>query len=72
MNKLKSALTRVKKSPIVKAVVIWVVALVVLAFVVDKLLMPLFAGEFAKTGPVPNLEGMSQEAAEAALTEAGF
>ncbi len=72
MNKLKSILTKVKKSPIVKAFAIWIVALIVLAVAVDKILMPLFAGEFASTGEVPNLEGMSQEAAEKALVDAGF
>ncbi|MCQ2054298.1 MAG: PASTA domain-containing protein [Fibrobacter sp.] len=72
MNKLKSVLAWLKKSAVVKAVVIWVVALIVLAFFVDKLLLPLFAGKFAATGSVPNLEGMTAEAAEAALDEAGF
>ncbi|MCQ2061743.1 MAG: PASTA domain-containing protein [Fibrobacter sp.] len=72
MNKLKSIGNWLKKSPFVKAFVIWIVALVLLAFVVDKIVLPLFAGEFAKTGPVPSLEGLSAEAAEASLTEAGF
>lgn len=61
-----------KTSPIVKAVGIWIVLLFVLALAVDKVLMPAFAGKFASTGEVPNLEGLSQEAAESALTEAGF
>lgn len=61
-----------KKAPVVKAVAIWIVLLVFLALAVDKVLMPAFAGKFASTGEVPNLEGMSQEVAEATLTEAGF
>lgn len=76
MNKLKSFVSRLgrwmKTSPIVKAVGIWIVLLFVLALAVDKVLMPAFAGKFASTGEVPNLEGLSQEAAESALTEAGF
>jgi len=65
-------LTKVKNSPIVKAIAIWIVALIILAFAVDKIVMPLFAGAFASTGEVPNLEGMSQEVAEKTLTDAGF
>ncbi|MCL4102247.1 PASTA domain, binds beta-lactams [Fibrobacter sp. UWH9] len=76
MDKLKSLVGRVggwlKKAPVVKAIAIWIVLLVFLALAVDKVLMPAFAGKFASTGEVPNLEGMSQEAAEAALTDAGF
>ena len=72
MNKLKSILTKVRKNPIVKALAIWIVALIFIAVIVDKLVMPLFAGEFARTGVVPNLEGMSEEAADSALTELGF
>ena len=76
MNKLKSVLNKLlaflKKSPIAKAICIWIVALILLALATDKLIMPVFSGHFTSTGAVPNLEGMTQEAAEAALTEAGF
>lgn len=76
MNKLKSVLNKLlaflKKSPIAKALCIWIVALILLALATDKLIMPVFSGHFTSTGAVPNLEGMTQEAAEAALTEAGF
>ena len=76
MNKLKSVLNKVlswlKTAPIVKAIGIWIVLLVVLAFTVDKLVMPIFSGHFASTGEVPNLEGMTQEDAEKALSDAGF
>ncbi|MCQ2104759.1 MAG: PASTA domain-containing protein [Fibrobacter sp.] len=76
MNKLKSfflSLGRwVKTSPVPKAFAIWVVFVVILAVAVDKVLMPIFSGAFAATGKVPNLEAMSQEDAEKALTEAGF
>jgi len=76
MDKVKSLAVRVgrwlKTAPIVKAFAIWLVLLAFLALAVDKVLMPAFAGKFASTGEVPNLEGMSQDAAEAALTEAGF
>ncbi len=61
-----------RTAPVVKAIGIWIVLLVVLAFAVDKLVMPIFSGHFTSTGEVPNLEGMSQEAAEKALTDAGF
>ena len=70
MNKLKSILNKVlawlKAAPVVKAIGIWVVLLIILAFAVDKLVMPIFSGHFASTGEVPNLEGMTQEAAEKA------
>ena len=76
MDKVKSILNKVltwfKTAPIVKAIAVWIVLLIVLAFAVDKLLMPIFSGHFASTGEVPNLEGMSQEAAEKALDSAGF
>lgn len=72
MNKLKTVLAKVKKSPVVKALAIWIVAVILLAFIVDKLVMPIFAGEFSATGPVPALEGLSAEAAESALEKAGF
>lgn len=76
MDKLKSIAGRIlpwlKTAPVVKAFAIWIVIVIFLALSVDKVLMPAFAGKFASTGEVPNLEGMSQEAAEAALTEAGF
>lgn len=76
MNKLKAFGVKfvhwARTAPFVKAFAIWIVLLVFLALAVDKVLMPAFAGRFASTGEVPNLEGMTQEAAEAALTDAGF
>ena len=63
MDKVKSILNKVltwfKTAPIVKAIAVWIVLLLVLAFAVDKLLMPIFSGHFASTGAVPNLEGMN-------------
>lgn len=76
MDKVKSILNKVltwlKTTPVVKAAGVWIVLLIVLAFAVDKLVMPIFSGHFASTGEVPNLEGMTQEAAEKALSDAGF
>lgn len=76
MDKLKNIVGKLlnwfKTSPLLKAVATWVVLLVVLALVVDKLVMPIFSGHFSATGEVPNLEGMAQEEAEKALTDAGF
>jgi len=72
MNKIKSLWNKLRHTSIFKAFVIWIVLVIVLVFMVDKLLMPAFAGAFAKTGQVPNLEGLSQQAAESALTSAGF
>ena len=72
MNKIKAIWNKVRQTSIVKAFVIWIVVVIVLVFMVDKLLMPAFAGAFAKTGVVPNLEGLSENAAESALTAAGF
>ena len=76
MDKVKTIANKVlawaKTAPIVKAVGIWIVLLVFLAFFVDKLVMPIFSGHFASTGEVPNLEGMSEEAAQKALDDAGF
>jgi beta-lactam-binding protein with PASTA domain len=72
MNKIKSLWNKLRHTAIFKAFFIWIVVVIVLVFMVDKLLMPAFAGAFAKTGEVPNLEGLSQQAAESALTSAGF
>ena len=76
MDKVKNIANKLlawaKTAPIVKAAGIWIVLLILLAFFVDKLVMPIFSGHFASTGEVPNLEGMSQEAAEKALEDAGF
>jgi serine/threonine-protein kinase len=76
MDKVKSVLNKVlswaKKAPVVKALCVWIVLLVLLAFFVDKLVMPIFSGHFASTGEVPNLEGMSEDAAQKALEDAGF
>ena len=72
MNKIKSLWNKLRHTAIFKAFVIWIVVVIVLVFMVDKLLMPAFAGAFAKTGEVPNLEGLSQQAAESTLTKAGF
>lgn len=72
MNKIKSVLGKICKSAIPKALLIFFVSVVVLAFAVDKILMPTFAGAFATTGEVPKLEGLAQDSAEAVLTAAGF
>lgn len=72
MNKVKVLFNKFRKSAFLKAFLLWVVLLVVLALAVDKLLMPIFSGAFASTGEVPNLEGMAQAEAEATLTDAGF
>lgn len=76
MNKVKDIANKIlswaKRAPVVKAAAVWLVLIVVLAVVVDKLVMPVFAGHFASTGEVPNLEGMSEEAAQKTLDDAGF
>lgn len=76
MDKVKAFLNKLlawaKTAPVVKAIAVWIVLLIVLAFFVDKLVMPIFSGHFASTGEVPNLEGMSEEAAQKALDDAGF
>ena len=72
MNKIKSLWNKVRQTAIFKAFVIWIVVVVVLVFLVDKLLMPAFAGAFASTGTVPNLEGLSEQAADSVLKKAGF
>lgn len=72
MNKIKQVLGKVVSNPILKAVMFWIVVVLILAVVVDKIVMPIFSGALDRTGPVPALEGMSQEDAEAALTKAGF
>ena len=76
MDKVKNIANKLlawaKTAPVVKAVGIWIVLLILLAFFVDKLVMPIFSGHFASTGEVPNLEGMSEEAAQKALDDAGF
>ena len=72
MNKIKSIWNKIRHTAFFKALVIWIVVVIALVFMVDKLLMPAFAGAFARTGEVPNLEGLSEKAAESALTAAGF
>ena len=76
MNKLKPIINKVlnwlKTSPVVKAVIFWVVGIVVLALVVDKIALPVFSGHFAATGVVPNLEGLEAPAVEKKLDSAGF
>lgn len=72
MDKLKAIWAKLTRRPVVKALLIWVVALVILAFFVDKIVMPIFAGKLTSTKIVPALEGMDRAAAEAALAEAGF
>lgn len=72
MNKVKAFFGKLRRAAFVKAFLLWIVVLVVLALAVDKLLMPIFAGAFSSTGEVPNLEGMTQEVAESTLKEAGF
>lgn len=72
MNKLKALFGKLRGSAFVKAFLLWIVIVVVLAFAVDKLLMPIFAGAFSKTGEVPNLEGMDEATAESTLANAGF
>ncbi|WP_173383156.1 PASTA domain-containing protein [Fibrobacter succinogenes] len=76
MDKVKSFLKKLlhwlKNSVIVKAIIVWVIGLVILAIVVDKIVLPIFAGSFTSTGEVPALEGLSAEAAQAKLDSAGF
>lgn len=70
--KLDVLAEKIKNNSIAKAVLAWVVIILFLAFIVDNLIMPAFAGAFSSTETVPNLEGLSKEAAESALEEAGF
>jgi len=76
MNKLKNVTYKLinwlKTSPVVKAFVVWVILIVVLAFAVDKIVLPVFSGHYAKTGTVPNLDGLDSAAVEKALDSAGF
>jgi len=72
MNKVKVLFDKFRKSAFLKAFLLWIVVLVVLALAVDKIVMPIFSGALTSTGEVPNLEGMTQEAAESTLKEAGF
>ena len=72
MNKIKKFFTWLKTSPFIKAVIVWVVILIVLALVVDKIALPFFSGQFTSTAEVPTLEGMTEAEADAALAKAGF
>jgi len=72
MDKVKAVWAKLTRRPVVKALLIWVVILFLLAFFVDKIVMPIFAGKLTRTEIVPALEGMDRAAAEAALAEAGF
>ncbi|MCF0224891.1 MAG: PASTA domain-containing protein [Fibrobacter sp.] len=72
VDKILPLLKKFAGTSFAKALLIWVVLMIVLAFAVDKVLMPAFAGAFTSTGEVPNLEGMNQETAEKTLSDAGF
>lgn len=72
MNKIKTLWIKFLHTAFFKALIIWVVVVIALVFAVDKLVMPAFAGAFADTGTVPNVEGMTPEDAESTLVSAGF
>ena len=72
MSKIKNFFKWLKTSPFIRAFFLWVVLLVILALVVDKIALPIFSGQFTSTAEVPNLEGMTEAEADAALSAVGF
>ena len=72
MSKIKKFFKWFKTSPFIRAFFLWVVLLVILVLAVDKIALPIFSGQFTSTAEVPNLEGMTEAEADAALTAAGF
>ena len=72
MSKIKKFFKWLKTSPFIRAFFLWVVLLVILALAVDKIALPIFSGQFTSTAEVPNLEGMTEAEADAALSAAGF
>lgn len=63
---------KVSQRPVVKALLIWAAALLLLALIVDKIIMPVFAGALTSTAIVPDLEGKDMASAEAVLADSGF
>ncbi|MBQ3838616.1 MAG: PASTA domain-containing protein [Fibrobacter sp.] len=72
MSKIKNFFKWFKTSPFIRAFILWVVLLVILALAVDKIALPIFSGQFTSTAEVPNLEGMTEAEADAALSAVGF
>ena len=72
MRKIKNFFKWFKTSPFIRAFFLWVVLLVILALAVDKIALPIFSGQFTSTAEVPNLEGMTEAEADAALSAVGF
>ena len=72
MSKIKIFFKWLKTSPFIRAFFLWVVLLVILALAVDKIALPIFSGQFTSTAEVPNLEGMTEAEADAALSAVGF
>ena len=72
MSKIKNFFKWFKTSPFIRAFFLWVVLLVILALAVDKIALPIFSGQFTSTAEVPNLEGMTEAEADAALSAVGF
>ena len=72
MSKIKNFFKWFKTSPFIRAFFVWVVLLVILALAVDKIALPIFSGQFTSTAEVPNLEGMTEAEADAALSAVGF
>jgi len=60
------------RRPILFAIAFWVLAVLLIAVLVNWVLMPVIAGRFVKTLPVPNVVGTPAELAESTLQEAGL
>jgi len=69
---MKSVLEFFRSRPVPFAIAFWILAVFVLAALVNWVLMPVMAGHFVKTLPVPNVVDIPAEQAESTLKAAGL
>ena len=58
--------------PVLFAIAFWILAVLLIAVVINWVAMPVIAGRFVRTLPVPDVVGTPAEQAETVLKEAGL
>jgi len=61
-----------RRRPVLFAIVFWIMAVFAIAILINWLFMPIVAGHFIKTMPVPNVVNLPASEAEAVLQNAGL
>jgi len=72
MKRIIAFLKYLNKSPILFAIAFWMLAMLVLAIVINWSIMPSISGQSAITMPVPNVVNLPADEAETALHNAGL